>query len=110
MSKVYNVIHGVITFLVFGHILGFCLLVFGANIPEAILGYTNETCILYTRIDQVILNLLLGFGLGELGNLLVYVLLIGFVVLYVISQIISSVLRKKRVEKIKSLKRQVKRY
>ena len=110
MSKVYNIIHGFISFVVTGHLLGFCLTVFGANLPAELLILTTETCLLYTKIDNLIVGLLVEAGLGVLGDFAVYVVLAIFIVVFVVSQIISSVLRKKRVEKINSLKRQVKRY
>ena len=112
MSKVYNVIHGLITFLVTGYLLIFCLSIFGGNLPTEISGYFIDTNSLYICINQFVIDALKVAGLGDLLKepFGVYIVLAMFVVLYVISQVISSALRKKRVEKINSLKRQVKRY
>ena len=112
MSRVYNIVHGVITFLVTGHLLMFCLGMFGVNLPKEIMDYTAITCSLYTAIGGLVNELLGSLGLAELlaGDLGVYILLAVFVVIFVVSLIFASVFRKKSVEKVNSLKRQVKRY
>lgn len=112
MSKVYNIVHGIITFIVTGHLLVFCLSIFGANLPADITANMPTVCGLYVSIDSIVVSALGLLGLGDLlaGTFGVYIVLAVFVVLFIVSQIIASVLRKKRVEKINSLKRQVKRY
>ncbi len=112
VSKLYNVVHGLITFLVTGFLLMFCLEAFGANIPVDIMSQTETTCSLYTIINGLINDLLGKVGLADLlaqdyGK---YILLGCYLVVFIISQIIASALRKSRVEKINNLKRQVKRY
>ena len=112
VSRLYNIVHGLITFIVTGFLLMFCLEAFGSNIPAAIMEIVPNTCQLYTLIAELIEELLGKAGLADLlakeyGN---YVLLAVYVVVFLISQIIASAIRKSRVEKIKNLKRQIKRY
>ena len=112
VSRLYNIIHGLITFVVTGFLLMFCFEAFGSNIPAAIMEIVPNTCQLYTLIAGLIEELLGKAGLADLlakeyGN---YVLLAVYVVVFLISQIIASAIRKSRVEKIKNLKRQIKRY
>lgn len=112
-SRLYNVVHGIITFLVMGYILMFCLNMFGANLGEAIITHTNTTCALYAAIDGLVMGLL--NSVGFIANLLAqsygpYIVLAVYVVIFLISQIIACAIRKHRVEKIRLLRRQVKRY
>ncbi len=112
VSRLYNIVHGLITFIVTGFLLMFCLGVFGENLPAEIMAYIPGTCSLYTIISDLISGLLGKVGLAELlaqdyGK---YILLAIYLVVFIISQIIASAIRKSRVEKINSLKRQLKRY
>lgn len=112
VSRLYNIVHGLITFIVTGFLLMFCLEAFGGNLPAEIMGYIPTTCSLYTVICDLIADLLDKVGLASLlaqdyGK---YILLAIYLVVFIISQIIASAIRKSRVEKINSLKRQLKRY
>ena len=115
VSRLYNVVHGLITFLVMGFILMFCLQadVFGGGIHELIAQHFPKTCGIYYAIDELVLALF--SGVPFITNLLAqnygpYVALGVVVVVFVISQIIACAIRKARVERIKLLRRQVKRY
>ena len=105
-SRLYNVIHGLITFLVMGYVLVFCLEVFGANLPAEVQELLPTTCGLYISITSTVQGWLSGVALFENP----YIVLAVYVVVFVISQIIACAIRKARVERIKLLRRQVKRY
>ena len=114
-SRLYNVVHGLITFLVTSFILMFCLQpdVFGGSIHELIAKHLPQTCGLYYAINDLVLALF--SGVAFISNLLAqsygpYIALGVVVVIFVISQIIACAIRKARVERIKILRRQVKRY
>lgn len=111
-SRLYNIIHGIITFIVMGFILTFCLQVFGANLPAELTAELPAVLALYTGMQTVVVDGLSQIGLQEVltADYGVYILLGVYVLIYIISQIIACAIRKARVEKIKSLKRQVKRY
>lgn len=111
-SRLYNVIHGVITFLFMGHLLMFCLTVFGGNLPAELLEATNGACALYVALDDLVVGLLNSVGLASLleGTYGVYIVLAAYLVVFLISQIIAGALRKKRVERVKILRRQIRRY
>lgn len=112
-SRLFNVVHGLITFLVMQYVMMFCLGVFGANIPAAITGHLPAVTGLYTTINDMILGLL--NSVPFIANILAqsygqYIVLGVFVLVFLISQIIACAIRKSRVEKIKILRRQLKRY
>ena len=58
VSRLYNIIHGLITFVVTGFLLMFCFEAFGSNIPAAIMEIVPNTCQLYTLIAGLIEELL----------------------------------------------------
>ena len=112
-SRLYNVVHGLITFLVMQYVLMFCLEVFGGNLPEAITKNFPVVCGLYSSFNDFVLSLLK--GVPFIANLLAqsfgpYIILGVYVLVFLISQIIACAIRKSRVEKIKFLRRQLKRY
>ena len=118
-SKRYNVFHGVISFVVFSYLLIFFLSVFAEKVPADIykylIGADGNPCLLTFYIALVNAAI---FGLNQLGLEAVlsnadygqYVLLAVYVVVFVVSQIIASLIRKHRVNTIKNLKREIKRY
>lgn len=112
-SRLFNVVHGLITFVVMGYVLMFALDVFGANLPAAISEHLTTTCALYASINGLLVGLL--NSVGFIANILTqsygpYIILGAFVLVFIISQIIACLIRKARVERIKLLRRQVKRY
>ena len=111
-SKVYNVFHGLITFLVFSFLLCFLLTNFGDKLPAEITANLTIVAGTYAAFNSFILDCLKLVGLESIlaADYGVYVVIGIYVLIFIISQIIASVLRKKRVEKIKGLKRQIKRY
>ena len=117
-SRRYNLFHGLISFVVFSFLLLFCLDAFSKNVPAEILGYLvgTETGLnlvsLYSMMSNVIAHYLSKAGLSEVfaqtyGK---YVLLAIYVGAFILSQVVASVIRRHRVNGIKSLKRQAKRY
>lgn len=119
LSKVYNIFHGLITFLVSGFVLIFCIDAFAANMPAELLAYllpagegSHCTCQLYYAINDFVYSALGQLGLADFlaADYAKYVLLAAFVLVFVISQVLSSVVRKKRVEKERNMRRQLKRY
>ena len=112
-SRLYNIVHGLITFLVMGYVLMFCLEVFGANLPAEINEHLPTTCSLYTSINGLVLGLL--NSVAFIANLLAqpygpYITLGVYVLVFLISQIIACAIRKSRIERIRILRRQIKRY
>ena len=112
-SRLYNIIHGLITFVVMSFVLMFCLDVFGANIHELIRAHFPATCGLYITINELVLAVFA--GIPFITNILAqpygpYVALGVVAVIFLISQIIACVIRKNRIERIKVLRRQIKRY
>ena len=112
-SRLYNVVHGLITFIVMQYVLMFCLQVFGANLPAAINECLPAVTGLYTQINDMVLGLL--NSVPFIANLLAqsygpYIVLGAYVLVFLISQIIACAIRKSRIEKIKILRRQLKRY
>ena len=119
LSKVYNIVHGLITFLVTGFLLYFCVEAFQANLPAEIVSYlipgqegAFATCELYYAINSFVVSALTQVGLADFfaWEGAAYVVLGAYVLVFIISQIIACAIRKKRVEKEKSMKRQLKRY
>jgi membrane protein implicated in regulation of membrane protease activity len=119
LSKVYNIVHGLITFLVSGFVLFFCLEAFNANLPAEIVAYlipgkegAFATCELYYAINSFVISALNQLGLADFlaWEGAAYCVLGAYVLVFIISQIVSSVVRKKRIEKEKKMKRQLKRY
>ena len=111
-SKVYNVFHGLFTFLVFSFLICFLFAQFGDKLSPELSGHLITTLGTYTCINSLVLDLLGNVGLESVINADygVYVVLGIYALIFIISQIIASILRKKRIEKIKGLKRQIKRY
>lgn len=118
-ARRYNVIHGLISFVVFSFLLIFCLSAFEKNIPADILKYlvggeeTGYSLIAFNSLlNGVITHYLSKAGLATVlaADYGKYVLLAIYLVVFILSQVIASVIRRHRVNGIKSLKRQVKRY
>lgn len=119
LSKVYNIFHGLISFLVTGFVLFFCIEAFQANLPAELLVYlqpNNESlfsvCGLYYAINELLVSGLSSIGLASFFEWVghPYVVLGAFVLVFVVSQVLSSVVRKRRIEKERNMKRQLKRY
>ena len=111
-SKVYNIFHGLFTFLTFSFLLCFLFTHFGSSLPVELAAQLELVLGTYVYINTFVLDSLKLIGLESLltASYGEYILLGIYVVIFIVSQIIASVLRKKRVEKIKGLKRSVKRY
>lgn len=111
-SKVYNVFHGLFTFLVFSFLICFLFTQFGDKLSPELSGHLITTLGTYVCINSLVLDLLGMVGLESVisADYGVYVVLGIYVLIFIVSQIIASILRKKRVEKIKGLKRSIKRY
>lgn len=117
-SRRYNFFHGLISFFVFSYLVLFFVSAFQTKLPAEIVAYlvgTGGSFGLLTFYSS--LYSLLGTGLSKLGlsslveaNYWKYIALAIYVVIFVVSQIIASVIRSHRVNNIKNLKRQVKRY
>ena len=122
ISRAYNIVHGLITFLVFGYVLLFCLGEFGDKLPEQMQMYLGlaglevplpfGTLALYQMIHMAVLDLMGQIGLEKLllNENLKYFILAGCAVIFIISQIIASKIRKSRVAKVRKLRRYLKRY
>ena len=112
-ARLYGVIHGIITYLFMGQLLMFCLSMFGSNIGAELAAAAEEHSVLHVKIHDFAVVALEKFGLGSLladENTGAYVILGVFFVLFLVSQIIGGTFRKKRVEKTRILKREVRRY
>jgi hypothetical protein len=111
-ARLYGVLHGIITYLFFGQLLMFCLVVFGANLGADLLAAVEAHSVLQTKINEFVVYLLKGFGLGSLveSETGIYVILGAFFVLFLISQIIGGKIRKNKVAKTKILRRQIRQY
>ena len=119
LSRVYNIVHGLITFLFSGFLLYFCVEAFQANLPAEIVAYlipgqegAFATCELYYAINSFIVSALTEIGLADFfaWEGAAYVVLGVYALVFVISQVISGIILKQKIEKQKSLKRQLKRY
>ena len=124
-TKVYNVIHGIVSFLFFGAILMLCLKIFGEQMPETMVyfeqfggfynGVTNLCCNpengLVTFVAYTVLNAL---GLGDIvlnnPDFVFYFYLVLVAIVFLVSQIIASCIFRKRARRRKNLQRQAKRY
>ena len=124
-TKIYNIVHGIISFLFFGAILMLCLHIFGDKMPVT-MTYFEVFGGFYTGLSGFLCNPsnglvtfvaygLLGiFGLGDVvvNNPQVafyfYLAIIGLI--FLISQIISSRIFRRRASRRRELKRQAKRY
>ena len=112
-ARLYGVLHGVIAYLFMGQLLMFCLSMFGANIGAELAAAAEEHSVFHTKVYEFVVAAFEKFGLGSLiadENTGAYVILGVFFVVFLISQIIGASIRKKRVEKTRILKRQVRRY
>ena len=114
-SRFYNVVHGLITFLVMAYALMFCLQqdVFGGSLPAEITAHLPAACGFYYAVNDLVLAVF--NGVAFISNLLAqsygpYLALGALVFVFIISQVIACLIRKARVERIKVLRRQVKRY
>jgi hypothetical protein len=117
-AKRYNIVHGFVTFLLTSYLLLLAVSKLQNHIPVEI------TNILYGKDGYFgLLMFYKGFyevaavslNLAGLTDLLVppygeYVILAPYVVLFIVSHIISAIIRRHRVNSIKALRRQVKRY
>ena len=112
-TKRYNMVHGLITFIVFSYLLVFCLGQFGDKLPAELFAqataFSNGTVFLVGYLNGLLLkipglNTLLE---GEHGK---WIYLGVYVLIFVIFQIISSVIRCKRKRAFQRLKRACKRY
>lgn len=111
-TKIYNIIHGVISFLFFGAVLMLCVTIFGDKIPA--LGefggfYAAFTVTMCELISGPVKSVL-GDLLVKNPNLLFYVYFAVVALVFLISQIISSCIFRRRSRKRKNLLRQAKRY
>ena len=114
-SRLYNIIHGFITFIVMSFVLMFCLQadVFGSSIQPQIAEHLTKACGVYTAVNEFFLAVFANVPfISDLlsQNYGPYVALAAVAVVFIVSQIIACAIRKSRVEKIKSMKRQIKRY
>ena len=117
-AKRYNIVHGFVTFLLTSYLLLLALSKLQNHIPVEI------TNILYGKDGYFgLLMFYKGFyevvavslNLAGLTNILVppygeYVILAPYAVLFIVSHIISAIIRRHHVNSIKALRRQVKRY
>ena len=112
-TKRYNMVHGLITYIVFSYLLVFCLGQFGDKLPAEMLAqalvFSQGTTYLVGYLNGLLLkipglNSLLEGENGKWFYLGVYVLL------FIIFQIVSSVIRSKRKKALQRLKRASKRY
>ena len=111
-ARLYGVLHGVITYLFMGQLLMFCLGMFGANLGADLAAAAEAHCVLHTKVNEFVVYLFNQFGFASLieGENGAYVILGVFLVVFLISQIIAGGIRKRRVEKTKILRRQIRRY
>lgn len=120
-ARRYNIFHGLIVFLTAGYVLLFAVELLVDHLsPEYLvyLGMAGEvadlpfgTLSLYQMINNVLTTLLDDAGLVELlADNLKYAVLAAYVVIFLVSQIIASKIRKARVAKIKRLRRYLRRY
>ena len=111
-SRRYNIFHGLVVFLVasYGLILGLDAL--GGKVPSAISQYFDVTLSLYNVINGVVVDLINKAGLSKLiaNKNFKYILLGAWLVVFLISQIIATSVRRRRVAKINRLKRYLRRY
>lgn len=122
VSRAYNIFHGLITFLVLGYALLFCLDLFAEKLPAELALYLGMgeigcplpygTVAIYSMINVAVVDLLTKAGLENLisNKNFKYYLLGGYVLLFVISQVIASAIRRRRVAKINRLRRYLRRY
>ena len=126
VSRAYNIFHGLITFLVMGYVLLFCVDMFGASLAPEVLMYLGVSAVpsfssfplpygtlgLYLAIHTAVLDYMNTAGLATLlaDPNLKYYILGACAVVFLVSQLIAMRIRKKRVAKIKRLRRYLKRY
>lgn len=118
LAKRYNVVHGLITFLFTGYLLLFALSYLGKHLPADITKYLYGVeqkfafLSLYNGLYFVFGSVLNLIGLGKYltGGYAEYVILGAYVLLFIISHIIAVGIRRHRINGIKALRRQVKRY
>lgn len=110
ISRLYNIIHGIISFFTASALLILCLTSFGESLPAEVLAGCALSCSFYDMINGFLVEVLALVGLNGLGNVLDagQLLLVILVVLFLVSQIISSVIRRRRVRRIKQLKKEAK--
>lgn len=117
-TKRYNILHGLATFLFTSYLLLFLLSLFNNRIPEDIAIYLYGKdgkfgfLTLYNGFYFVIVYAFNEIGLGNyLKNEYVQYVVLGiYAVIFIISHIISVAIRRRRINGIKALRRQVKRY
>ena len=107
-ARLYGILHGFITYLFMGQLLIFCLSIFGGNIGAELATSTEAHAVLHTKIYDFVV-----IGLGDIilnAQTVRYVILGLFLLLFIISQVIGCLYRKRSIEKTKKLKREVRRY
>lgn len=125
-TKIYNIVHGLVSYLFFGALLMLCLLIFGDSMPvisSYLVGYFNglfnglATFLCQPTEGLITVLSYVMFGWIGLGDIVVnnpqvayYVYFILMALIFLGSQIISSCIFRKRRRMKKSLLKQAKRY
>ena len=111
-SRVYNIFHGLFSFLVFSFLICFLYANFSDKFNPELSAHLAIVLGTYSSINAFVLDLLKIAGLSSVfeADYGKYVILGIYVLVFIVSQIFASVIRKKRVEKIRGLRRQIKRY
>lgn len=112
-ARIYGILHGFITYLFMGQLLIFCLAMFGGNIGAELAASTAVHAALHTKINSFVIASLKQIGLECLVSdeqTAKYVILGLFLLLFIVSQVVGCLFRKRSIEKTKKLKREARRY
>jgi hypothetical protein len=102
----YNVIHGLISYLVMTFVLVFALEAFATNLPVELAASLSKVMGTHIFIYEYAISWIYPLEYTTAK----YVMLAIMIASFAISQILSSLIRKAKVNKIRSLKQKVKRY
>lgn len=106
LAWAYNVVHGAISYLVMTFLLVFSLEAFEATLPAGL----AEALVNVMGTNEFMYNYMIGWLYNLDPSIAKYVMLGILLGVFIISQILSSVIRKAKVNRIRSLKQKVKRY
>ena len=106
LAWAYNILHGAISYLVMTFLLVFSLEAFSTTLPAEL----AESLVEVMGTNQFMYDYMIKWAYPLEYSTAKYVMLGILIASFIISQILSSLIRKAKVNKIRSLKQKVKRY
>ena len=106
LAWAYNVIHGAISYLVMTYLLVFSLEAFATTLPEGLSIALGDVMVMHEFMFEYMISWIHPMEYSTAKYVMLGILIASFIV----SQVLSSLIRKAKVNKIRSLKQKVKRY